>query len=120
MTRPVVVSAAPLTATWPPLVMVQALPAASVIAALEPASTTVLLGDATGAGVGVGTGTGVGVGVGAGVGVGVAGSGLTDVPAAGDQPEAGAVSPHHRLLVFSCQMVPLTKASSFTPAVVVS
>src|SRR6185437_18394 len=98
MTRPVVVSAAPLTATWPPLVMVQALPAASVIAALEPASTTVLLGDATGAGVGVGTGTGtgVGVGVGTGVGVGVAGSGLADVPAAGDHPELGAVSPHHR------------------------
>src|SRR6185312_15555008 len=104
MTRPVVVSAAPLTATWPPLVMVQALPAASVIATLEPASTTVSFGDAAG----TGGGTGVGVGVGAGVGVGVAGSGLTGVPAAGDQPEAGAVSPHHRLLVFSCQMVPLT------------
>ena len=45
---------------------------------------------------------------GVGVGVGVAGSGLVAVPAAGAQEALGLVSPHHSLLLFSCQIVPLT------------
>src|ERR1700733_2667003 len=103
MTPAVVVSAVPLTATWPPLVIVHLLPLASVIAAVVPL-TTVSLGD--GATVGVGVGFGVTVGV--GVGVGVAGSGLVAVPPVGAQAAFGLVSPHHRLLLFSCQIVPLT------------
>ena len=54
--------------------IVQRLPAASVIAAVEPARTTVSLGDAVGVGVGVGGLASVldGVGVGVGTGKGLA------------------------------------------------
>ena len=38
----------------------------------------------------------------------VTGSGLVAVPAVGAQDAFGWVSPHHRLLLFSCQIVPLT------------
>ncbi|HBK06540.1 MAG TPA: hypothetical protein DDZ81_11840 [Acetobacteraceae bacterium] len=96
--------------------MVHLFPAASTIAALEPAFTTVSFADGVTMGVGVGVATGVGVGV----GVGVTGSGLTEVPAWGDHAAFGWVSPHHRLLLFSCQIVPFTYASSMTFAVVVS
>src|SRR5271154_72186 len=111
MTFAVVVSAVALTATWPPAVIVHLLPLVSVIDPVVP-FTTVSFGEAVGvgvgAGVGVGVGAGVGVGVGAGMGVGVAGSGLVAVPAAGAHEAFGVVSPHHRLLLFSCQIVPLT------------
>ena len=46
MTREVIVSTVPFTAIWPPLVMVQLLPLASMIAAVEPARTTVSFGEA--------------------------------------------------------------------------
>ncbi|MBN8898692.1 MAG: hypothetical protein J0H35_10985 [Rhodospirillales bacterium] len=69
MTRAVVASTTPFTATWPPLVIVHLLPDASVIAVVEPAFTTVLSGEATGFGVAVGAGVCVGAWVGAGVGV---------------------------------------------------
>src|SRR4051812_47060286 len=42
------------------------------------------------------------------------------VPAVGDQAAVGLVLPHQRLALFSCQTVPLTKASSLTPEVVAS
>jgi hypothetical protein len=42
----VVMSATPQTATWPAAVIVHTLPAASAIAAVEPASTTVSFGEA--------------------------------------------------------------------------
>src|SRR5487761_2580547 len=107
MTWAVVASALPLTATWPPAVMVHLLPTMSVMAAGVPAFTTVSFGDGVGAGVGVGVGVGpgvgvgVGVGAGVGVGVGVGGSGLTDVPARGPNAAAGEVLPHHRSALFS-------------------
>ena len=62
----------------------------------------------TGVGVGVGAGVATGVGVGVGGGDAPAGSGLILVPAVGVQDAVGVVSPHHRLLLFSCQIVPLT------------
>ena len=46
MTLAVVVSATPLTATCPPLVMVHSLPLASVIAVVEPRLTIVSFGEA--------------------------------------------------------------------------
>src|SRR5476651_1389428 len=101
-TLDVVVSAAPLTATWPPAVIVHLLPAASTIAAVEPARITVLSADGTGFG---GTTTG---------------TGLVAVPAAGPQASVGSVLLHHSLAPFSCQSRPFSKASAATPDVVVS
>ena len=48
MTFAVRASATPPTATWPLLVRLHALPAASVMMVAEPAATVVSLGDATG------------------------------------------------------------------------
>src|SRR6195952_1368827 len=97
MTLPVVVSAWPLIATWPPVVMVHLLPLASVIAAVVPV-TIVLFAEGI-----IGTG-----------------NGLVAVPAVGAQDAFGWVSPHQSLLLFSCQILPFTYASSMTPPVVVS
>ena len=66
------------------------------------------VGVGVGTGVGVGAGVGVGTGVGVGVGTMTTGSGLVVVPAEGAQDAFGVVSPHHSLLLFSCQIVPLT------------
>jgi hypothetical protein len=108
-------AAEPFSSTTPALVIVQALPAESMIEEVEPAKTTASSGDGTGVGAGVGTGVGVGVGDGAGVGVGVwAGSGLVWVPSPMFQPEPS--QPHQPPAAFSCQTVPPTKASSVTLA----
>ena len=87
MTPLVVASATPLTATWPPAVMVHWLPDASVIAAVDPAGTTVLSGDAVGA---------------------AAGTGLVAVPPGGSHPAPGDVSLHHKSAEFSCQISPFS------------
>ena len=75
-------SATPFTATCPPLVIVQAFPLASVMAAVEPASTTASLGDA------------------------VNGSGLVRVAA--DQDAVGLVLLYQLPKLFSCHTAPVT------------
>ena len=100
MTLAVVVSATPLTETWPPVAIAHSLPDASVMAAVEPAITTVLFGE--------------------GVGVCTLGTGLVAVPAVGPQVALADVLLHQRSAAFSCQISPFSYASSMTLAVVVS
>ena len=80
----------PFTATWPPPVIVQALPLASSDLG-APANTIVSFGEVQWASVSAWPA-----------------AGLSRCRQTGDHDAFGEVSPHQSLLLFSCQIVPFT------------